>query len=456
MVDQVSTGSGSSVSRDFLYGAKDQLYGTYNFIRIQPESNQSTSTITAGTGQDLVFTMPSRTCFNWQKSIISFTATPTAGGVGNFNWMYVNTIPFFQRVQITTSSGRTIMDCDNIHNKLAVELPIRTPLCKLQNNDIPAGAQAGLWQGLHCINTAVGGAAGQHADGVSMTKAYTEKKEITVGTTNAATPVLNWQFPLALFGSILSDPRILAFNEEISIRFSLSQLNKLGFISASATDPTSTPGALVTSVTLSGISMQLAVVQDRAIADEVLRSISPGGKGLDLLIDYQVSQKLGSTGTQQSISSTITRAYGPRLKSILMTIFQTEQNQNAYKRNNVAGAIYTQLQTYLNSVPLQVIPLQTSNTASPYGYDDYAHLQKLLANSSYQSSAEFYHDTFWVDYFFNHLEEDPRSVQGIEILSNIVYMAQLNTVSATNTIYLWMTFQRRLTINSNGTFLDGN
>lgn len=471
----------TTYNEDLLYGQKKHEYGTYSFLKVPPESNTSTITITAGGGSDLIFMLPTRTAYSLSKSILNFISTPVAASTGTFNWQWVHTVPFFQRVSVYTTGGRMIMDSDNMANRVCVELPLRTPINKLLNNDCPyvttagtntnVGTAGGIWQGLNVINTATGNAAttasivnfyGAHADAIPMFKAYTEKRELQQegdATGGLLQPIVTWQVPLSVFGDILADPRILAFNEQIYVKFQMSPVAKCYFTSASNTNPTSTAGA-GTSITLSGINLQLAVCQDRLVAMSIIEAVSTGG-GLELLIDYTNSLKLAVSGTTQAFSNTITRAYGPRLKSVLWSVFNNtsgETSNVAYKRNNIAGATYTQAQTFFNSVPLQIQPLIIANG------DDNQHLQKLLAGTAYQSSQEFYHDSFFMDYFYDIKKgfnvstgnADPRELQGVELLSDVVYMLQLTTANVSNTIYVWEKFQRRLTINKSGTFMDGN
>ena len=96
--------------------------------------------------------------------------------------------------------------------------------------------------------------------------------------------------------------------------------------------------------------------------------------------------------------------------------------------------------------------------------DDYLNMQKLLDGTCYQSLQEYKHDWFFMDYFYNISKNsntyvgirDPRDISGVDLLSDIVYMIQTTSVSATNVIYVFQTFQRHLVINNKGVFLDGN
>jgi hypothetical protein len=444
-------------SKELAYGGHAYEHGTYSFLKVMPESNASSITITAGGGSDLILMIPSRTALSLSKSILDFISTPVAAGSATFNWQWVHTVPFFQRVSVYTTSGRMLMDSDNMANRIAIELPAKTPLQKLLVNDTPSGG-TGVWEGLSIINSAIASTAtsafvapGLYSDGVSMAKSYTQIRQIVVGGSNTATPVVHWQIPMSIFGDILEDPRILAFNEGIYIKFQMSPIQKCYFASASATDPTSSAAA-GTSITLSGITLNLAVVQDPKIAQETLAAIASSG-GLNLMIDFTNSLKLSTTGTSQNFSNVITRAFGGLIKAVTTSVFsQPETLNTAYGRNNIAQAIWTQLQTYANSVPLQISPMIASN------YDDYKNLQKYIQGTSIQSSSEFNHENFWIDYFYNKndIEQDPTAIAGMVIDRDIIYMAQLNAVSATNMIYVFQKYQRRLTIDNRGTFLDGN
>ena len=263
----------------------------------------------------------------------------------------------FQRASIYTASGRFICDQDNIPFKTAIQLPLITPLNKLMNNPpTSSGAvtPAEPWTGLSVTNALTTAVTAEvyaaHADAVATKKNYTEKKELVGGGSATATPVVLYQFSLNIFGDLFADPRILAFNEQIFIKFQMAPVSGI-YYNVTALSSAVTGASAGTSMALTGILLQLAVVQDKMIADKILSAIA-GPTGLSLLVDYTNSLKLATSGTAQAFSNTITRAYGTRLKSVLWSIFASGGAANTvYVRNNISDAIITQAQTYLNSVP---------------------------------------------------------------------------------------------------------
>ncbi len=445
-------------SKELAYGAKKFIYPTFTFLKLNPDSNANTQTISASGGANTSFTLPVQTCFSFPKSIMSFTSTP-AGGT-HFNMQWIHTVPFFSRVTITTSTGRILMDRDSINFALVLELPMRTPITRLLNNSLVSAASVEVWQGLRITNGLTSSVAvnsyGLHSDGVAITKNYTEKCELVGGADTTATPVLSWSFPLTVFGDLLADERILAFNDQITLNFQMAPVAQTYYNITALADPT-TGAAAGTSMVLSNILIQLAVVQDKEIVKTVLQSIQ-SKSGLNLLISYTNTVRLATSGTTQSFSNTITRQNGPRLKSISFSAFATDGGANmVYSRTNVGKTRPSQAQTFLNSVPLQTYPMVTASN------DDYNNMVPILADSSTQSLTEYRQDWWFADTFYNKYKElgygmgveNPQNLVGIEIISNIMYNITLTT-TGTNQFYIFQTFQRHLNISIDGTFLDGN
>lgn len=428
------------------YGESSYDDIAYQFINVNPDNGTNTVTIDSSQGQEIVFSIPSGTVHNPSKSYIEFTSTPTAGGSSTFNYQWVNGFPFAQRVQVRLVSGQEFQLNDSLNNKLAVEMPIKTTREQLMKNDQVADG-SGCMEGLCVTNGTITSTQpnqfAYHADGVATTKNYTEKKELVVGGSNTATPVIKWRFDLSHFGDFLACDRAVCFNEIVQIVFTTAPIGKCYFKAASATDPTSTPAA-GTSIALSGIKLNLAKVEDTYGQATKIRN-KMRSSGLYLLLNNTVTSKISLSGSTQNYTYNLQSTNGKKLRSMLVAGFRTETLNNAYLRSNVSQATYTTIRTYTFGEYRQQSVLTISN------FDDYKNLKHILNTSCYQSTPEFSHDAFFMDIFHDHTVKDPTKSLGYPLQGNgnDTYMVEIGGVTSTNW-HFFACYERRMVINADG------
>lgn len=428
------------------YGESSYEDLTYQFFNVNPDNGTNSVTINSSQGQEIVHTIPALSVFNPSKSFLEFTSTPEATA-SSYNYQHVNTIPFFQRIDVKTVSGQPFQYNDNLANKLAVELPIKTTKDELRGNDEVSGG-AGIWEGLSSTNGTITSTQpnqfGKHPDAVATNKNYTEKKDLVVGGLNTATPIVKWRIPLRLFGDFLACDRAVCFAEPVQITLLTSPITKCYFLATSAIDPTSGTGA-GTSVALSAIKMDIAYVEDdfgqaTKIRNKMLAS------GLSLLVENTVTTSVSLSGTTQNYTYNLSSAQGKRIRYMKFAAFQTQTTNKAYFRNNQSQAIYTALRTYMGGKYRQQSPMTISN------FDDYLHMKNIIKTSCYQSTGEFYHDPVFIDAWCDHNVKDPTKSLGFPLQGNgnDTYMIEATTVSATNVFNFFATYERRLAITREG------
>ena len=446
-----------SKSNDLQYGAQKHEYGMYTFTNVPPDSNQSSITINSSGANEVIFSIPSNRPFNPSRSILSYVNTPVAGGGGVYNWQWMHTVPEWQTVQVYDSNGRFYQNSDAINYRTVVELPLKT---RVQDLKSAGKAYGGIecWTGLRNINGLVGNTQdesfGKYADGVSMVSNIDEKMECTPGTVNAATPVITRQFELRKFGGFLACDRIVCFPTQIYIKLMSAPVTEVYFTSVSATDPTSTPG-VGTSVALSSIALDLAVVNDPDIYMQTLSKMKTSG--IDILFDYPLTARQSGSGETQNYSNTLTTGCGYKLKYILFTAIpsSTRTKNKAYNRNNISQAILSQVQTLIDSEPQQKIPVTCGRTGVSGKYNDYNHLQKILSKSCNQSMFEYEHGWFFGDIFFDFTNDDPTAVCNFSVKPGMKYEIQTTSVDVDNIWYVFYTFQRHMHIGKDSVLIDG-
>jgi hypothetical protein len=86
------------VSKELNYSAALINRPKYRFQRILPQSGSQNSALSQGL--EIIFELPPQTVYNLANTILSFTFTPLAGGANSTNWIFRDTIPFFDQIQL--------------------------------------------------------------------------------------------------------------------------------------------------------------------------------------------------------------------------------------------------------------------------------------------------------------------------------------------------------------------
>lgn len=437
----------SGLCEQIQYGSKNCLNPTLDFTKILPLQNTSSSTVSSNSGSQITFQLPARTVYNLRNSIFRCTLTPGAPGAGVFNWIYARSVGFIQNITImTASSMKRIMDKDFMYRCIDMELPLKTSFQNLITNDVPA-TSSDTWGGLYTTML-----TGDRADNTTKFK-VSEADYFIVGGDNTATPVVNYQFPLSVFGDICDDPRLLAFNEQLFITITLAPIGVLGFEAASASDPSSSPGPLTASAALSNIELHLAYCMDASISNMILEQINRE-EGIQMYFDYSyVSRTSLAISSSQAINFSLLNGNGKRIKKVQLALYNTTESSNTvFNRSNIAANSYSRLQTSIDTRQLQNFPMVCGAAELN---DDYKNLRPLLKNHScIQSQDEFQYNSFWLDVFYDINNKDPRMYAGLPVEASIQYQALFTSASTAKVAYVISTYQRTLKINRNGVFID--
>lgn len=83
----------------------------YSFSMIPNQEGQQSITISGSGGDQLTYIMPSAV-FNFARSYITMTITPSAGAAGIINHIFKNLVPFRQ-ILLLSGTGSTLADYNN-------------------------------------------------------------------------------------------------------------------------------------------------------------------------------------------------------------------------------------------------------------------------------------------------------------------------------------------------------
>ena len=122
------------VPTEIDYKKYEYIHPDYKLSRVTQQTGGNTVTLTSAGGNDSIFEIPAK-CFNLPESYLNFTATVTAGGVNNYNYIHEAGIPWFQQVQLYTRSGLFLCDLQNAEHAVNMIGPVETKYEEMATND---------------------------------------------------------------------------------------------------------------------------------------------------------------------------------------------------------------------------------------------------------------------------------------------------------------------------------
>ncbi|MFM7859786.1 MAG: hypothetical protein ACKO96_49605, partial [Flammeovirgaceae bacterium] len=245
--------------------------------------------------------LPAGKGYNLANSVLYFNLAFSASGAGNFNWLPVDFCPVIHRIQLYTRGGVNLADITNLHKYLnlvqKVELKNERLANRSQtdflypNNSLPSTAPA--------LRPSTSTAAVVQPS----FKAYVEPSYAVVGAANNATPSNLYQLKLGdIPHSIFSLDKDLYFNEVLVLRIEFASGQSFAWYSTANTNPAVGPSvAIATNITISKLSLYLAIETDEVIVQELRNKVN--STGLNVLIPYvwQFKNPI-STSTSHNVS----------------------------------------------------------------------------------------------------------------------------------------------------------
>ena len=270
----------------------------------------------------------------------------------------------------------------------------------------------------------------------------------------SATMTVRYFIPLKSFlGTILAMDKDLWFPQQLQLIINWSRLSKWGF-KATAAAVANIVSLAAPTITNYRLNMASDCVQENV---DSLRLQAM--QGIDLIVPWSVinSQAVNpAVGSVVTFPQTLSSGMGITCKRVISFVVDGANDLNtAGSMENVSAVRYTTVQTFLDSIPRQIQPLQVANN------DDFTY-QNFMINKSPAaiSTRNFYITPFFIDNFSDSdhcskFKYNDTCESGLELLPvQRSYMTQytMNTV-VPQTIYTIGTFIRNMKITSDDIFI---
>lgn len=385
----------------------------YKMAKLLPILGSRDVIIPTNSSTDSTFVLSPGTVFNLSKSSLSFTFTPIAGGVGDFNCVIADVIPTIQQLQLYTRGGIYLADIRYFDNYskacLKKEMKLNdfltksviTPYIdsaldtdKLRDDNVLYRCNSIVGE-LRIDNNCIYGEIGTDICGDVASVNYTEPQYITAGNTNNASPVINYLIELKdIFNSIFSCDTNLAFDDEIYLRIVWNSPSKYIF---NSTNPNNLVDANVeqyagTSITISNLNLYLAMEANQSVVKSVISKKNNGG--LSLIIPYLYSYKTPLIGSSQKVSFSLSKEHGKTLCKVFHLVASPiESAISTYDTYNVGGYRLSSFFTSIDGNRLQEINVDCTRL------QDWLLMKDKLKGSVIQSSRMYQMNWFWEDDF---------------------------------------------------------
>ena len=440
-----SSSSSAVFSRELDYASQEFNHPTYRMNRLFQQTGGTAVVIPVAGTAESIFELPAK-AFSLPDSYISGTATPTAGGAGNFNHFF-ETTHLASEIYLYTRGGRMLANITNLHNVLKVMRPSHTSYTEFITSDP-------LERLYPSCNTGAVGVIGQRMNSTAAERPYSEMQYALAGATSSATPVVPFVFRLsAIKESIFALEKALLFPEVILMRVVWGPANHFMAMSTSATDLTATPAVPAGAVTLTNVNLYLATETNPAVIAGLREQITTSG--LKIHFPFITVNKFTTTAsTNQVVSIRIGRDKGEVLKKIIHSVFHnTETLFSALDNGNVDGAKVSSYYTMLDSVRLQEYsPLCTTP------YEDYALMKPMLKETALPSRSIYQYDWFHCDDFSGLTVADEKYlpvskdnlISGIPLSVERAWVFAATTANAAFNHYTFIVTYRTLVITAGG------
>jgi len=341
--------------------------------------------------------------------------------------MYTDALTCFQQIQFYNRTGTLLCDLQQPQNYTKVIWKTDIPFDQYRNYDTYSGGVLGssgsgrfLKPSNGLISSVTAGSVAIRPVGGNASLNYLENSYLEVGTTTNS-PSIDISLPLSMIkNSIFDIDKDLYFNEIMILRLVWGAAAKVGFTSASASDPTSSPVSYI-ACDVQNVYLFLATERNQEIVDELKEEVMSNGLSIPIPFVYSF-KTVNSASTNQSSTLRITRGHGTRLLKIYHSMFtQNETLNTAYQNTQSATTLqnfYTQLDNYR---------LQDFNVNLAL-YDDWAVIQRKLEKSITFNSNIYRYNWFWLDDFTgcdeSASETDPtvdNRIEGIDLTAEKRY-----------------------------------
>ena len=243
------------------------------------------------------------------------------------------------------------------------------------------------------------------------TDSYIEPKYSVVTPAANTDLVCSRRIPLSAFvGTLFGVDREFYSPVEMYLRIQAGIGDKIGFASdlgigaaAPATNPVS-----VGDIEISNVTLFLAVEQNEDLIAGMIQKYESGNLRFTMPFTTAFRSIGGSKGNPTNITIPLAMNYGRRLKSILHTVWNSQERLNtAYDCSNYDGEKIENYRTYMDTKPLQdnVITCRRPSDGV-FAQDDWLENKRFLLKSSIMSRGQYSLNWFHKDQFFEPQDKD--------------------------------------------------
>jgi hypothetical protein len=437
------------ISKSLDYKVQASSAPKYKMSLLVPQSGSQSVTITPTATSETLIELPAGKAFNLSDSVLYFNLTYPASGAGNFNWQPVDFCPAINRIQLYTRGGINLCDITNLHKYLNLVQKVETKNEKFLNRSL-----INFLYPNNVLTNAV--PAIRPVGNASSSKSYVEPAYAIVSVDGAGAPTANVASPAQLYqlnladiqNSIFSIDKDLYFNEVLVLRIEWASGQSYAWYSTNGAQPDTGDVAIVGNITISRLSLFLAVEQDEVITQSLRNKVNSDGLSVLIPYVYQFKNTI-ATSTSQNISLRFNSAHGLSLCKVYTAPYNAvETISTAFDHANANGAKVSSYYTMIDNSRLTEFDL-TCTDAEPR---DYMFMKDTIRGTPIEDFNVFRYNWLHIDDFCkdNQVSDDPNVLSGLLLTrQEVKWDLQATTANATFNWYTFAVCKRMLKITSN-------
>ena len=381
----------------------------YKTIKIQPVGGNSYTFSSSTAEKEFSLT---NTVYNLARSRLEFDLLVPAQGAGNFSHNHLK-VPI-REITLRTSGDfelAKISDVD-VFSKTVSFLAMKSSQY-LQTESIQAGATVAAAPGMYTgpnpcnvpSNTAMAALTphGQYikSDGTPSGVAYTNAAGVAgpnasqnlISSGDNAAVGIHFSIPLSMFAfTIMAQDKNRYFNDMLRLVVTFAPQTSLGAIATSVTAPQTGAADYATPPVLSNLGLYLAEERDQHNVQMAKSQFAKGGRSI---VPFVMTKRVAlGTATNFSVSHDLNLGSGQALlAAVNVPILSANQGRRAANTSNVNAETIINVQTHLDSQPIQNEKVDTASGA------DYQFLKKYLNSTALDGRRQFSTHWCWVDAF---------------------------------------------------------
>lgn len=439
----------------------------YKYTDLVPMT-PATQSVTLASGSQIQFEIPMNTpkAKNLNRTKLCFSSTIGAALTGG-NWLFTQTVPFFNRIELTSRTGIRLIDIAEAHrsNDMLTPLVMSLEYFLAQSNYYDG---YGVAQGIQChrLNTPVVATTGQvvRPTGTSKTVFQAEPIYVVNGGAIAAGPVINWSIPLRNLApcSFFSDDEDYIMNDILTLTLTMNDRTLCGFWSTNTGANLIAAGTItgpsvfgktaagvaneLQAIALTGIKLWVANQENQEMNKITMENYN---KGFTKLIDWQLVEKRNIAASITPVFvKRFTRANGQRLKRIVHSLYNNAGSSvNTYNRDNSALDRVTSYYLNLNGVRTTDRNINVAFVGS-VGMEDFQ-INKHMLDKKIAGQVDYYYYNYCILQDFADGVDSNELAIGVEVPSELEYSLNLTTANAAYDHVNVAVFQRELKLGPN-------